>query len=89
MRLNPDYRLHKLGRHYMIVDRCESNANLANVYSLNDVAGKLWLEVIDRDFTPDDLTAILCRDYEVDPRRAAADVETLLGKWTASGFILP
>ncbi len=88
MRINPDYKLHRLGRHYMIVDRCADNTNLANVYSLNSTAGKLWIEVADKDFTADDLTLILCRDYEVDKDRAAADVLALLGKWRDAGFIL-
>ncbi len=88
MRINPDYKLHRLGRHYMIVDRCADNTNLANVYSLNSAAGKLWIEVADKDFTADDLTQILCRDYEVDKDRAAADVLALLGKWRDAGFIL-
>lgn len=87
MRINPDYKLHKLGRHYMIVDRCAENTNLANVYSLNETAGKLWIEVADKDFTADELTDILCRDYEVDREWAASDIEALLGKWTAAGFI--
>ena len=42
----------------------------------------------DKDFTADDLTQILCRDYEVDKDRAAADVLALLGKWRGAGFIL-
>lgn len=88
MRINPDYKLHRLGRHYMIVDRCADNTNLANVYSLNSAAGKLWIEAADKDFTADDLTQILCRDYEVDKDRAAADVLALLGKWRDAGFIL-
>lgn len=88
MRLNPEYRLHKLGRHYMIVDRCEGNTNLANVYSLNETAGKLWTDVIDKDFTAEDLVAILCREYDVDKGRATSDIMTLLRKWTDSGFII-
>ncbi len=88
MRINPDYKLHRLGRHYMIVDRCADNTNLAHVYSLNASAGKLWIEVADKDFTADDLTDILCRDYDVDKDRAAADVSALLRKWDDAGFIL-
>lgn len=88
MRLNPDYRLHKLGRHYMIVDRCEDNTNFANIYSLSEVAGKLWIDVMDQDFTADDLVDILCRDYEVDRIRAAADIKILIQKWVDAGFII-
>lgn len=88
MRINPIYRLHRVGRHYMIVDRCAGNTDLANVYSLNATAGRLWIEAAGRDFSASDLTAALLRDYDVEETRAAADVDALLRKWSAAGFII-
>lgn len=87
MRLNPEYRIHKLGRHYMIVDGCTGQSNLANVYSLNETAARLWVEFSDADFTKRDLVEYLCAHYDVAIERAEADVSSLLEKWSLYGFI--
>lgn len=89
MRLNPSFKIHKIGSHYMIVDTDADNANLANVYSLNAVAGRLWLEAEDRDFSISGLADVLCDNYIVDRERAESDVRMLVEKWKLFGFLLP
>lgn len=89
MRLNPNYRLHKIGRLYMIVDTDADNANLARVYSLNAVAGWLWLQAEGKDFSVSGLAALLCEEYDVEPSRAASDAARLVECWEKYGFIIP
>lgn len=88
MRINPAFKIHKLGQHYMIVDRCADNSNLTNVYSLNEVAGELWLAMENQDFTIADLADWLCDNYEVDRSRAEADAAALVEKWRTYGLLL-
>ncbi len=88
MRLNPDYKIHRLGKHYMIVDNCADNANMANVYTLNETAGQLWLAVEGREFSIESLAEIICGIYDVDRSIAEADARRLVGKWSEFGFLL-
>ena len=73
----------------MIVDGCTGNANMANVYSLNSTAARLWIAMENRDFDVNLLADILCDSYDVDRARAEADATALVGKWQAYGFLLP
>lgn len=89
MRLNPNFRIHKIGRLYMIVDTDADNANLARVYSLNAVAGWLWLRAEGKDFSVAGLAELLCEEYDVEPSRALSDAAGLVGLWQKFGFIIP
>lgn len=89
MRLNPTLRLHKIGKHYMIVHNCAGNTNLATVYTLNSTAAWLWQMAQGKEFTAQTLADMLCDEYEVTPHKALADIETLLEKWSRYGLLLP
>lgn len=88
MRINPELRLRKLGKHYMIVDSCIDSSNVTNVYVLNDTAAWLWEQVAGSDFTANHLVELLCESYEVDTARAAADVETLIKEWDSHNLLI-
>ena len=81
MRLNPEHMLRHIGSHYMIVDSCADNANLTNVFTLNDTAAYLWESVRGIEFTAEDLVKLLCDQYEVDVKQAREDVASLLSSW--------
>lgn len=87
MRTNPEHRLRRLGSHYMIVDACADDANLTNVYVLNDTAAFLWQGIEGTEFDSDALVSLLCASYDVDPLRARVDVETMLADWLRLGLV--
>lgn len=87
MRINPDCKLRKLGRHYMIVGACADDANLTNVFSLNDTAAFLWEQVAGKEFDAEALAAILTDNFEVDAATARADVDAMLEKWRGFSLI--
>lgn len=88
MRINPEHKLRRLGKHYMIVDACASNTNLTNVYVLNATAAFLWESVGDTEFDAEMLANLLCENYEVEPEQARADVDALLDVWCRYKLIL-
>ena len=88
MRLNPELKLRKVGRHSMVVDVCSDNMNLTNVYVLNDTAAWLWEAVAGMDFTEDTLVDLLCCNYDVAQEQAREDVRHLIEKLSNANIVL-
>ncbi len=87
MHITPEHKLRKLGSHYMIVDVCADNANLTNVYVLNDTAAFLWQSVENTDFDADSLVSLLCDNYDVATLQAREDVAAMLDQWVRLGLV--
>ncbi len=55
---------------------------------LNPTAAWLWTEAQAMGrFTPEELAERLCREYDVDPQVALADVTELISRWQAVDVI--
>ena len=72
----------------MVVDMCEDNVNLSNVYSLNGTAAWIWERLVEGISSPDELAARLCQDYQVERERAFHDVENQLAEWQKFGLVV-
>lgn len=81
-------QLRKIGRRYMVVDMCEDNVNLSNVYSLNGTAAWIWERLVEGISSPDELADRLCEDYQVERERAFHDVENQLAEWLKFGLVV-
>lgn len=88
MHISPEHKLRKLGSHYMIVDVCADNANLTNIFVLNDTAAFLWQSVENSYFDADTLVALLCDSYDVAPKQAREDVDSMLDQWARLGLVI-
>lgn len=88
MKLNPEIRMRSLGKHHIIVDANSERLNFTNVYELNETAAWLWDAASKGDFSAESLAGMLCEEYQVEYPKALADVERILRKWSASGFII-
>lgn len=87
MRQNPNLKLRKLGKHYMIVSTSDNNVNMANVFSLNETAANLWLYIGGREFSVEELVSWLCEEYDVKEEVAYKDIEDILGAWKNYGLV--
>ena len=79
--------LRKIGRQYMIVESCEGNENLSNVYSLNRTAAQMWEQINQGGYTPEQLAEWLDGHYGIGKDTARRDVEKQLDEWKAFGLI--
>lgn len=86
MRLKSDLRLRKIGKRYMVVS-VDSAVNLANVYTLNATAARLWQYCEGGECDPESMARFLCDEYEVDMETALHDVEQQLAEWKEFGLI--
>ena len=62
-----------------------ANVNFSKLVSLNESAAYLWQEIAGKEFTKEDMVQLLLDKYEVEPERAAADVEKLISIWVEQG----
>lgn len=87
MKLKQGLKVRKVGSHYMMVDSQGKLVDMATVYTLNEVAARLWEEASGEEFGKKDLVDWLCKEYNVDEEQAAVDVEALLDKWREYGLV--
>lgn len=80
-------RLRKIGSRYMIVEACNENVNMTDVFSLNETAARLWQRINEGKFTPEELAGWLCGEYDTDKDTALTDVQRQLEEWKAFGLI--
>lgn len=87
MKLKQGLKLRQVGKHYMIVDARGEEVNLASVFTLNEVAARLWERAAEGDFTETHLVEWVCRRYEVDRNLAEVDVKALVDQWREYGLM--
>ena len=87
MKLRTDLTLRQIGRSYMVVELSKGEANLTNVYTLNETAAWLWKEFAVTDFTEEQLVERLCEEYEVSREKASEDVALLVADWKKMGLV--
>ena len=80
-------QLRKIKDQHMIVEACNGNMNMSNVYSLNHTAARLW-EQLERDsYTVQELAEWFCNVYDIDFATALNDVKKQLAEWEAYELI--
>lgn len=88
MKAKANLKLRKVGDRYMLVDVSEKDANVTNVYTLNDTAAFVWTRLAAGISGEAQLAEALCAEYDVAAATALADVRKLLASWRESGLIL-
>jgi hypothetical protein len=87
MRLLDGLVLRTLCGEHIVTGEGLARVDFSRVVSLNATAAYLWEQVEGKDFTPDDLVALLTARYDVDEARAREDVDKMLVSWREAGLI--
>ena len=87
MRLLDGLVLRTLCGEHIVTGEGLARVDFSRVVSLNATAAYLWEQVDGKDFTPDDLVALLTARYDVDEARAREDVDKMLVSWREAGLI--
>lgn len=87
MKIKKGFELREVCGEHIIVAYGRENIDFNKVISLNESASFLWKNVIDKDFTAETLSALLCQEYEVDEATARRDAQVLLDEWTKVGLV--
>ena len=87
MKINQGLELREMCGEHIVIGTGVENIDFSKVVSLNESAAYLWNEVKDREFTPNDLAALLMEEYEVDEAVAMADAAALADLWVREGLV--
>lgn len=79
--------LRSLAGCFIVTGDGRSPVDFSKIISLNETAAYLWNEVKDKEFTVDDLAALLTARYEVDEATAKADAQKLTDTWREAGLL--
>lgn len=72
----------------VVVGEGMENINFSKIINLNDTAAWLWKQVEGKEFSVDDLAALLLSRYEVDEATAHKDAEELAASWLSAEIIV-
>ena len=87
MKTKKGFHLRTICGENIIVAEGIENIDFSRIISMNESSAYLWSKVEGQDFTEDDLTSLLVKEYEVDETTAQKDVESLIGKWKEADII--
>lgn len=88
MKVKPGFTLRNICGENIIMAEGIENIDFSSIICLNESAAYLWQKIADlSSFTADDLTRLLCEEYEVDETTASNDAEEMLQKWINVGII--
>ena len=85
MKIKDGFILRQICGEYVVVGEGLAQVNFNKMLSLNESAAYLWKEVVGKEFSKEDLVKLLLDQYEVEPERAAADVDKLVAVWLEQG----
>lgn len=72
---------------HVVVGEGLAQVNFNKMLSLNETAAWLWEQVQGKDFTAEDLAALLLERYDVTPEKALEDARRLAGVWEKEGIV--
>ncbi|MCQ2138982.1 MAG: PqqD family protein [Bacteroidales bacterium] len=87
MRIKQGFKMRSVGRDHIVIPEGKQLINFNKMAALNSSAAYLWEKVVDKDFTVEDLTALLVEKYEIDEQRAKEDAEKLVASLQEAGII--
>ena len=81
MKIKQGFKLRHLGGEYIVIGEGIAQVNFNKMISLNATAAFLWEQLLGKEFNVEDITRLLCDNYEVEEAVAAADAATLIKNW--------
>ena len=87
MRIKQGYKVRELAGENVVIMQGRSGADMTRVISLNNSSLLLWNNLLDVDFSADDVKRILLENYGVDEAVAAADAQAWVEKMQQSGLV--
>lgn len=86
MTRDPHYILRRAADAIVIVPVGRAAAEFPGMVTVNETGALLW-ELLERERTEEELAAALCKRFDVEPERAAADVSAFLEKLRRAGAL--
>lgn len=88
MRIKEGYTLRSLLGEHIVVGENTGQVKFTRVLSLNSSAAFLWEKLQGKDFTQEDVVALLLDEYDVTEEKAAEAASFIIDKWIEQGVIV-
>lgn len=87
MKIKDGFTLRTLCGEHIVIGEGLAQVNFNKMLSLNDSAAYLWEEIKGREFSIEDLVALLTERYDVTAERARQDVTAMVDLWQQNGIL--
>ena len=87
MRIKEGFELREVCGEYIVVAHGDKNIDFSSVICLNESSALMWKAVAGKDFTQEDLCAVLSEEYDVGADVAKNDVAHIVEEWKNMGLI--
>lgn len=88
MKQKEGFKLRKVGKEYMITADSVSNIDFNSIVSFNSSAAFLWQSVEGKEFTAEDLAALLEGEYGLNHDYALSEANKTVEFWGNAGLIV-
>ena len=85
MKIKDGFILRELCGENIVTAEGIENINFNKLISLNSSAAYLWENLIGKDFSVEDMAALLVEQYDIDMELALKDSESLSKAWMEAG----
>lgn len=80
MRINNKYKLRKIAGESVVIMQGAYGVDLTKIISFNETSEWLWNELTDKEFTQNEVEALLMSKYEVEETMAKKDASAWVEK---------
>lgn len=87
MKIKQQYQVRNIAGENVVILQGRYGADLTRIITLNESALLMWNEIADREFSIDELVAVLQENYDVDAATAQRDSELWVAKMKECGLI--
>ena len=87
MKAKKGFNLREICGEHILIAEGKENIDFTKIISMNESAAYLWQNIHDKDFTADDMAALLLEEYEIDKETATKDSENLIAQWKDAGMV--
>ena len=85
MRIKKGFVLRRMCGEYVVTAESLELMNFNKLVTLNDSAAFLWKEIENKDFSVEELKALLINRYGIDSERALTDAVNICKEWEKAG----
>ena len=87
MKSKEGFKMRTIINEKLIVSEGRKNIDFNKIIRLNETSAYLWENLVGKDFTIDDMVALLTAEYEVDEATAKNDCEALIQQWAENELV--
>lgn len=85
MRIKDGFVLRQMCGENIVAGEGLQHINFNKLLSLNESAAYLWKELVDKEFTQEEMAELLIARYGIDKQLAMTDSEKLMQSWVEIG----